>query len=88
MTEAVLVAEDRSMEIPAGAIVRTDYVAVDNVPSPAVPAWQSAMWTRHIGSGCNLGYWEGKRFVLLDSRHEYIASLMLGHSHLLVAWAE
>jgi hypothetical protein len=33
------------------------------------------------------GYWrEDQRFVLTDGRNRFIASLMLGVEHLLVAW--
>lgn len=33
-----------------------------------------------------VGHWEGETFVVEDGRHEYIASVMLGYSHLFVAW--
>lgn len=32
------------------------------------------------------GHWEGDTFVVHDGRHAYVASLMLGVEHLLVAW--
>jgi hypothetical protein len=33
------------------------------------------------------GYWrDDGRFVLTDGRHRYVAALMLGTKHLLVAW--
>lgn len=40
-----------------------------------------------------VGHWEedpegGKRFVILDGRHAYIAALMLGDREILVAWVE
>jgi hypothetical protein len=36
---------------------------------------------------CPTGKWaEDGWFEIHDGRHEYIATLMLGHSHILVAW--
>lgn len=40
----------------------------------------------HQAWPCPNGEWDGETFVIHDGRHAYIAALMLGFSHLLVAW--
>jgi hypothetical protein len=37
---------------------------------------------------CPNGTWDGDEFVIADGRHEYIAALMLGKTHILVAWLD
>jgi hypothetical protein len=32
------------------------------------------------------GKWDGDRFIVMDGRHEYLAALMLGWTHILVSW--
>ena len=34
------------------------------------------------------GEWEGETFAVYDGRHEWLATVALGHSHMLVAWVE
>jgi hypothetical protein len=55
---------------------------VDRAFQRVLQLGDSSMWP------CPNGHWDGERFVIEDGRHEYIASLMLGRTHLLVAWTE
>lgn len=91
-------AEDRALRIPAGHIVRTGYVAVDRVVMAnrtrmAVGDVDRAYQKRlQLGDAQSwpppYGTWQGEQFCLLDGRHEYVATLMLGHRYLFVAWVE
>ena len=95
---AVAIAEDRSLVVPAGQLVRTGYVAVEAVTLAcrdrmALGDVREA-FERQLQLGaaqrwpCPRGHWSGERFIIVDGRHEYVAALMLGRSHLLVAWTE
>jgi hypothetical protein len=97
MTPAVY-AEDRSIRVPSGKIVRTGYVDVFKVRlacrermavGDVAAAYQKRL---QLGSDqswpCPNGYWDGETFVLQDGRHEWVSSVMLGLSHVLVAWLE
>lgn len=96
MTSALLIAEDRGMTVPAGAIVQTGYVRVDLVTllcrdRMAVGDVERAMQRRmaaHPGQPwpCPRGEWQGDRFAIIDGRHEFVAALMLGCEYILVAW--
>lgn len=90
--------EDRSLQIPAGAVVKTGYVDIFKVKlacrermavGDVDRAYQKKL---QLGSSQSWpppnGYWEGDTFVIQDGRHEYIASVMLGHTHLFVAWID
>ncbi|HEX2020262.1 MAG TPA: hypothetical protein VGO17_15110 [Aurantimonas sp.] len=84
--------------MPAGHVVRTGYVPVFDVilacrDRMAVGDVDRAYQKRlQLGSRqpwpCPRGHWQGNRFVIVDGRHEYVATLMLGLSHILVAWIE
>jgi hypothetical protein len=89
---------DRGMSVPEGHIVRTDYVQIEKIRMACRErmavgdvdrAYQKVL---QQGAGTAwpppYGRWEGETFLLLDGRHEFIASLMLGKTHLLVAWVE
>lgn len=95
----VTIADDRSMRVPAGRTVSTDYVSVEDV----VLGCRDRMAVGDVEAACRrmlqlgtdaawpppVGQWrEDRRFVLTDGRHEYVAALMLGRTHLLVAWLE
>jgi hypothetical protein len=87
---------DRSLTIPPGHRVSTGYVdvfqcrlacrermAVGDVDRSYQRLLQQApsqSWPPPVGR------WEADRFVIEDGRHEYIAAVMLGFSHLFVAW--
>jgi len=101
MAEPVKIAEDRTMIVPAGKIVKTGYVKVENVRlacrarmavGDVAAAYQRVL--QYSGGGqqawpCPTGYWEdATRFVIQDGRHEYVASIMLGLEYILVAWID
>ncbi|MFC6490712.1 hypothetical protein [Nitratireductor sp. GCM10026969] len=98
MTQPLTLATDRALSIPAGSIVKTAYIPVESIKLAcrdrmAVGDVEAAYRKRlQIGDSqpwpCPNGHWEGERFVIHDGRHEFVATLMLGHSHLLVAWVE
>lgn len=98
MSDPVKTYEDRSMVVPAGKVVCTGYVAIDKIRmacrdrmavGDVAAAYQKILclgdtqrWPPPVGS------WDGSTFVITDGRHEYIASLMIGRAHLLVAWID
>lgn len=94
----VRMAEDRSMVVPAGCIIRTDYVHINNVEIACRERMAigdvKESYERQLQLGaqqrwpCPRGHWRGDRFVIVDGRHQFIAALMLGLEHLLVAWLE
>lgn len=96
--EPVFTTEDRSIAVPPGHVIRTDYVHVDQVKLAcrarmAVGDVDRAYQKRlQLGDRqpwpCPRGHWEGDRFVIVDGRHEYVATLMLGLEWVLVAWVE
>ncbi|VWX51772.1 hypothetical protein [Novosphingobium sp. 9U] len=98
MIEPVFTAEDRSIAVPPGHVIRTDYVHVDAVKLAcrarmAVGDVDRAYQKRlQLGDRqpwpCPRGHWEGDRFVIVDGRHEFVAALMLGIEWVLVAWVE
>lgn len=90
------IAEDRSMFVPSGATVKTAYVAVEAIvlackDRMAIGDVERAMQRLMSAAPgqpwpCPVGEWRGDRFVISDGRHAAVAALMLGHTHLLVAW--
>lgn len=93
---AIAIAEDRSLAVPPGHVVRTGYVAIDKVvlacrermtPGDVKLAYERLLqlggYQPHPSPN---GRWDGDRFIVLDGRHQYVASLMLGLTHMLVAW--
>lgn len=84
--------------MPPGHIVRTGYVDVFRVrlacrDRMALGDIHLAFQRRlQLGADqswpCPNGYWEGETFIILDGRHEWLATVALGHSHILVAWIE
>lgn len=90
--------DDRTLDIPPGHVVRTGYVDVFSVRLAcrdrlAVGDVDRA-YQRRLQLGdrqpwpCPNGWWEGETFVVADGRHEWVATVMLGHTHMLVAWTE
>lgn len=89
---------DRSLIVKPGQIVRTGYVDVfqcrlacrermavgdvDRAYQRVLQRGEDCSWP------CPNGHWEGDRFIIEDGRHEWTASVMLGKSHILVAWIE
>jgi hypothetical protein len=94
----VAIAADRSIRVPPGALVRTGYVELERVrlacrDRMAVGDVEVAYRRRlQLGDAQEwpppVGEWTGDRFTVLDGRHSYVAALMLGSTHLLVAWLE
>ena len=90
--------QDRSISVPPGHRVVTGYVPIEDVKMAcrarmAVGDVESA-YRRQLALGDHQafpppnGVWEGDRFVLRDGRHAFLSALMLGFTHLLVAWLE
>lgn len=87
---------DRSIVVPEGATVQTGYVEIHRVrlacrERMAIGDVNTSYQRLLQISGSQAwppptGYWRGKWFVIEDGRHTYVAALMLGYSHLLVAW--
>lgn len=96
MIPTLKIAEDRGMVVPAGRTVQTAYVPVDRVrlacrDRMATGDVERAMQRRMAAAPgqpwpCPIGHWDGPQFVIVDGRHEYVAALMLGCTHVLVAW--
>jgi hypothetical protein len=97
---AVRLTPDRSMLVPAGHVARTAYVPVfsvelacrDRMAVGDVEAAYRRLLQLGDASGWPppVGHWteDRQRFVIVDGRHEYVAALMLGREHVLVAWVE
>jgi hypothetical protein len=95
---AVTIAEDRSIAVPRGAIVRTGYVPIHKVRLGCNERMAvgdiAAAYQKRLQLGdrqpfpCPNGAWEGETFCIYDGRHEYVATLMLGFDQILVAWVE
>lgn len=92
------VVEDRCMRVPPGHTVLTSYVPIFSVrlacrERMAVGDIASAFQKR-LRFGCDepfpcpTGHWEGDKFVIVDGRHQWVASVMLGKTHILVSWLE
>ena len=92
----LLVAQDRAIAVPQGWTVSTGYVDVFKVrlacrARMAVGDVDRA-YQKRLQAGdaqpfpCPNGEWDGDEFELHDGRHEWVAAVMLGQSHLLVAW--
>ena len=96
--EPVSIPQDRSLSVAPGQIIKTGYVEMHRVrlgcrARMAVGDVEVA-YRRQLVLGdnqawpCPNGRWDGEAFVIHDGRHAYVAALMLGFSHLLVAWIE
>lgn len=98
MIEPVKFATDRSMAVPPGLVVKTGYVNTDScymfcrdrmAVGDVDRAYQKLIQLgNHSPWPCIRGEWDGEKFKIIDGRHEFIASLMLGKAYILVAWVE
>lgn len=100
MTTPVSVALDRSLVVPNGRLVLTRWVSVwrcelacrDRMAVGDVQIAYNRLIQQdgHALWPLPTGRWndDGSKFIIHDGRHEYIAALMLGHTHILVAWVE
>lgn len=97
--EALHVYQDRGLIIPAGAVIRTGYVPIHRVMLACRDRMAvgdvEASYRKLLALGeaqpwpCPNGHWaDDGFFVIMDGRHQYVASLMLGIKDLLVAWIE
>ncbi len=89
---------DRHLAVPPGTVVRTGYVDIFRVR----PACRERMAVGDVGAAfqkvlqagkdqfypCPFGYWSLSDFILVDGRHEWLARIMHGNTHILVAWLE
>lgn len=95
---AVAYAVDRSLLVAAGQVVRTGYVDVfkcrlaNRARMSVGDVGTAVQKLLQLGDGsawpCPNGHWEGETFVIHDGRHEWVAAVMLGRTHLFVAWLE
>lgn len=93
---AVRVAEDRSLRVEPDQNVRVEWVDIDccklGCRVPISPEAVEKKFRRLLNLGAAsawppiVGHWEYDRFVVDDGRHEYLASLMIGRSRVLVCW--
>jgi hypothetical protein len=93
---------DRHRIVPPGHVIVTGYVSIwdielvcrDRMAVGDVDAafrrllqlGEDSMWP------CPNGYWQtgqhGRKFIISDGRHEYIATIMIGRKYILCAWTE
>jgi len=96
--QPVSLAIDRSFAVPAGCVVKTGYVDVFKVRlacrermavGDVAAAYQKVL---QLGDSeqwpCPTGQWDKDIFELSDGRHQWIASVMLGKTHMLVSWID
>ncbi len=99
LAAAADVSEWAGPAVPVGHVVRTGYVPIHDVVCHApvghqlLPAEVERAYRRQLELKDQqpwpppTGYWrQDHRFVLTDGRNRFVASLMLGVEHLLVAW--
>jgi hypothetical protein len=94
----VVVAEDCSMCVQPNQVVRTAWVDIDlcrlSFRLPMSPEAVEKKYRRLLNLGERapwppiVGHWEDGRFVGCDGRHDYLASLMIGHDKLFVCWLD
>src|SRR5947209_4040819 len=94
----VIMAEDKSLAIPPGKIVKTDNVPVwkvrlackDRMSVGDVKGAYEKLLQNQPNQlwPCPRGHWEDDIFVIVDGRHQFIATLMFGYETILVAWVE
>ena len=90
--------QDRSISVAPGQRVVTGYVPIEQITMACRARMAvgdvEAAYRKQLALGdhqafpCPNGRWDGERFILLDGRHAFVAALMLGMTHLLVAWTE
>ena len=91
---------DRAKLVPPGQVIKTGYVPVfdcvlscrDRMAIGDVEVAYRRLLQQgdHCMWPCPNGMWdvETGKFYIHDGRHEWVAAVMLGKSHLLVAWLE
>jgi hypothetical protein len=97
-------AQDRSIAVPPGCTVMTKWIPIDSARlgnrariavgdidtayRKLLCLGDKAPWPCIVGEWSTTGPGMQDRFTVLDGRHEYIASLMMGRTSLFVAWLE
>lgn len=86
--------------VPQGVLVKTGYVDVFSIRLACRDLMSvgdvSTAYQRRLQLGnnepfpCPTGYWDEdtETFILMDGRHQWVASVMLGKTHILVSWLE
>jgi hypothetical protein len=92
----VLIAEDRSVNVPSGFVIKTGYVDVFKVRLACRERMSIGDLTLAYGKRlqcgsnhpwpCPNGYWDKDEFIIQDGRHEWLVAVALGLTHILVAW--
>lgn len=95
---AVVDVVDRSMCVRPDQNVRTAWININVCElgnrSRMSPEAVEAKYRRLLCMGDDapwppiVGHWEQDKFIVMDGRHEFVASLMLGRTRLLVCWVE
>ena len=90
--------QDRSISVAPGHRVVTGYVPIEQITMACRARMAvgdvEAAYRKQLALGdhqafpCPNGRWDGDRFIIHDGRHAFVAALMLGMTHLLVAWTE
>lgn len=89
---------DKSLSVPPGKKVVTDYVHIDKVKM----ACKDKMAIGDVNEKYQLvlqnapncifpapvGHWDNDRFVVVDGRHTFMAYVLLGYEYILVSWME
>lgn len=100
MVNHVVIPQDRSLLVESGQVVYTDYVPVHKIRLGCRERMAlgdvEVAYRRQLAIApsqawpCPVGEWDAESdyFVIYDGRHSFIASLMLGFTHILVAWVE
>ena len=89
---------DRTISVPPGSIVRTGYVPIEkirlssyeNLSLPDIKE-KYEIFKQNAPNQifpCPIGNWEQVNFVIVDGRHAFVALMILGMSHILVAWID
>lgn len=99
----IAVSQDRTVAVPAGAVVKTGYVDCHRVRLACADRMAigdvDGAYRRRLQLGTAqpwpppVGEWEeggdgARTFAIYDGRHEYVAALMAGVRTILVAWVE
>src|SRR5688572_29428296 len=96
--QSITIYEDRSIAVPPGTVVKTTYVDVFKCGLACRERMAigdvSGAYQKRLQLGdkqpwpCPRGHWDGDTFVIVDGRHEWVATVMLGLPYLLVAWVD
>jgi hypothetical protein len=94
----VMVAEERSMCVQPGQIVRTAWVDIDlcklgtRVPMSPEAVEKEFRRLLNLGDAAPwppvVGRWQGERFLVDDGSRDYLAAIMLGPERLFVCWRD